>query len=94
MEIVLGVVNWPSQGLVMGDLYPLGTPQPFQGQGGRASRRYIVGREISSWSLLGPFMSYLCAEAGYRGFEQYETTEPAPSHMAQVFKDIGLRWFV
>lgn len=68
MRTALGLASWPSEGISLtGIVTDPPTPRPIGGwQGRHFDRWYDLNRDTEPWSIIGPFMTTLLTDAGYR----------------------------
>jgi hypothetical protein len=91
MEVTLGVVNWPEHGLSVGDLWSIGRPQPIGSlKGRRVHRKFSLSPDAPPWTVVGPFVSYLLADAGFVGYERFLDKPPPHSTLVQYLAETGL----
>ena len=91
MEVTLGVVNWPEHGMSVGNLWGLAKPQPIGSlKGRRVSRKFSLAPDALPWTIVGPFLAYLLADAGFIDYERYIAQPPPYAVLVDYLANTGL----
>ncbi len=91
LELTLGLVNWPENGLSTGNLWGLGRPQPIGTlKARRVSKKFTLSTDAKPWTVVGPFMSYVLADAGFFDYERYLGQPPPHAVLMQGLDATGL----